>query len=263
MKCDVVRGSHLDLFDRCQLAYRYTVHDGRVPDIKVPRWAMLGWTMHKTFETAIETGADPKKLFIDNLRSYRELARAEWASSYPNVSILDSEIPSVPERDIMRAMDMLRNFNKFRSFIDDADSRETEIAFRIALDQEGTIVLKGRIDLVLRYGDLLKIVDYKSSKPGWEHSSVPPQLLRYAIALAITKDLPISKIETILFNLQSGNVLRRTWSAEEANGLIAQIVRRVEFIRSVHPDRATATVGSHCDTLCQYRHSCPARRAVP
>lgn len=263
LRCDVIRGSHLDLFDRCALAYRFTVHDRRVPDIKVPRWALIGWIMHKTFEMVVESGGEPKKVFIKNLHDYRSIVRTEWSSTYPDVPVADSEIPEVSSDDLMRAMDMLRHFVSFQKFIDKAISRRTEFLFEVCLDQEGTVSLRGKIDLILTVDDGLVIVDYKSSQPFWEHTEVPPQLLRYAIAVAVMEDVPVSKVETLLFNLQSGKVLRRRWTADEANAMIASIVRRVEHIRMVDPSTATGTIGSHCDTLCQYRYSCPVRRAIP
>jgi ATP-dependent helicase/DNAse subunit B len=262
MKCENIRRSHLELFDRCQLAYKFTVHDRRVPDIKVPKWAVLGWVMHKAIEEAVTSDGNLSRTFGSCLKKTISIVEEEWSSTYPDIELKNSEIPRLSMESMCRAQLMVNNASrKLMPLIMKFKDREVEVPYNIALDQGGTITMKGRIDLVLKDGDDWKIIDYKTTKSSWEHKEVPVQLLYYAIGLAIKKNAKISSVETILANLESGNIPCRRWTSKEANLLIENSVNKIEHIRAMPPEKAVGNVTSYCKTLCQYNVSCPIFRS--
>ena len=258
MRCDKIRGTHIDWYKRCQLNYRYTAHDRKMPDIIVPRWSVLGWVVHKTLEVAVTSKRYASNVFKEMIKIEKDIVREEVASTFPDYKLRDHEIPTINADGFIRGTTMMRNWDKHANYFWSADEAIIEEPFSVDLDPKVGAVMTGRIDLQLRFGDTIEIWDYKSTQPLYEYKKVPPQLLRYAIGICLQKDLRIKKVRSVLFNLQSGNILKRDWTAGEANGMIDHLVDVVDEIKDTPPEEAKASVGSHCRTLCQYHPSCPA-----
>jgi choline dehydrogenase-like flavoprotein len=264
MRCSPTRGSHLDLFDRCELAYRRTVHDRDVPDVKVPRWAALGWLIHEALRDAVELDVPADMTLRSKTRDYREVVRRGWASSYPDVPLDDREIPRLPRSDAARAARMISNFERLRpDLVWDDSAKEAEFIFSYFLDEARSVRVYGTIDLIMTRADgSIRILDYKSGRPRWCSREVPAQLLRYAVALAATRGVPLRSIQAVLVNLESGEAIAKTWSSDEGNEMLGRMLAKVRSIQAVDPKRAAAKTGGHCDTLCQFRSSCRAADAV-
>jgi hypothetical protein len=261
MKCPGIRGSHIDWFLRCPLYYKYVAHDKRPPDIMVPAWSVTGWIMHKTLEIAIQEGISARKAFMRCCQREKEIVREEVAQSWPDYPLADEEIPSMSGKNMLRAQTMLTNFERMRpKLFEPGDTVKLETPFKVCLDLKHDIWYWGRIDVLIfkRSTGMIDNLDYKSTKPEYEYSKVPPQLLRYCMGFSLQSGIPMKRMRSILFNLESGNMPTRTWTSKEANAMIDEIVDVVLKIREMPPEKAPGRVGSHCKLLCQYHPSCPA-----
>jgi hypothetical protein len=261
MKCEQIRGSNLDWFSKCQLNFRYTVHERMLPPILIPRWSVFGWVAHKAAELAIRENLRFSSAFEMCASDYKSIVKEEVASTWPDHVLRESEIPGIEMRSLERSIPMARHFDMFiPSFLEDADQVLLEKPFTIDLDPDSRMLYVGRRDLMVRKGDRWYIFDWKTTIPSYEYKTVPPQLGRYAMATAIECDIPINSICTVLFNLESGNMPKRIWNAREGNAMIDDLIATVTKIRSMDPGDAKPTVGSHCDKLCQYHPLCHAWR---
>lgn len=257
MTTNDVRGSHIDLFDRCPYAFYTTVIAKRTPDIKVPRWAMIGWCAHDALRVAAANDASAKDELRRALASYKEICRREWASEWPDIPIDDYDIPVPNGETSTRGMRMMGNFELFRKkILTGTTDIQVERPFRICLDENGTVGYKGRIDYTAWVNSELVVIDYKSGRPEWEHKEVPVQLLRYAIAISVLESVPIATIRTIVLNLESGRAFERRWTAKEANIMVASMLGKIDVMQSVDRGNAAGRVGGHCRAICSYRPSC-------
>jgi hypothetical protein len=261
MKCPGIRGSHIDWFLRCPLYYRFAAHDKKPPDIMVPTWAIFGWVCHKALEISVQENIPANKAFMLCCQREKEIAREEVSQSWPDYKLTEKEIPSISSKNMIRAQKMFTNFERMRpKLFQPGDKVELETPFKVCLDEEHDIWYWGRIDVLIfkKSNDTIDNLDYKSTQPSYEYTEVPPQLLRYCVGYSLQSGIPISRMRSILFNLESGNMPTRTWTSKEANTMIDEIVEVVLKIREMPPEKAPGNVGSHCKSLCQYHPSCPA-----
>lgn len=244
--------------------YRLLVEERAVPDIKIFKWASLGWIMHLVCEKCInDLSVGVMDEFLKNIKNQKEICRNEWSQSWPDVPLYDDEIPPLEEKQILRGYVMVRNIEIFRRKLLALNplSIECERGFSIFLDKEKQLEFHGRIDAVIKFKDgSCWILDYKSSQPRTEHKVVPPQLERYGIAISKMDNIPISKIKGVIFNLESGNVIEREFSAATANKLLNEMVDTICQIKDCDPEAARPITGIYCFPLCPYQKKCYQKR---
>lgn len=261
MNCPGIRGSHIDWFLRCPMYYKFVAHDKIPPDIMVPKWAVTGWVAHKALEIAVEEDIPANKALTRCLQMEKEIVREEVGQSWPDYPLADKEIPTLDMKNMLRLNRMMANFEAMRpKLFSSGDEVMLETPFKVCLDEDHDIWYWGRIDVLIIKPELGMIdnLDYKSTRWDYEYKEVPPQLLRYCTAYSLQEGIPMKKMRSVLFNLETGNMPTRIWSSQEANDMIDEIVEVVLQIRAMDPDEAPGCVGSHCKLLCQYYPSCPA-----
>lgn len=257
MFCDVVRGSHLDTFDMCKYRYLLLCEERRTPDILVHNWAQLGWLMHKTLQEALDSGENVFKVWEKNLKNRKLIVEEEVRGCWPDVDYDFSHIPPFTQTQGQRAGIMLLNWHRVKEgLFPDRASIETEVKF--ALDMPNNAKYVGTIDVRTVSGDTGMILDYKSSQPNWEHKKIPFQIYRYAMATSLLSPVELKKIEMVIFNLQSGNLVHETYYPQKMDQeVLKQVVQKIEQIRKTEKSCAFHSKGSHCRTLCEYgRKTC-------
>lgn len=259
MEVGTIRGTNLDTFKRCPMAYRLGVHEKRVPDIKIHPWASLGWIMHLTCEQCmLDINKDPFEQFTENIKNQNQVCLNEWNQGWKDVPLPCVEIPELTPRQIERGYIMTKKFTDFRKNILKKNPKiECERAFEIFIDKEKTMPFRGRIDVVLKFDDgTCWILDYKSSNKNYAHKVVPPQLERYGIAISVSDKIPISSIKGVIFNLEAGQLIERQFSKETSAPLLKDMIDTITDIKACSPENANAVQGNYCFSLCSYRKTC-------
>ena len=183
----------------------------------------------------------------------------EYKSNWPLDHFDETMVPTFKDKDVPRVYKMLNNFERLREWLfKDGLSIESEHKFEVNLYPEESIVYRGSVDHLVRLQDGgIRIIDYKSSQPAWEYKHIPEQLLRYAAMIALEDSIKMSDIDVCLFNLESGNVLKKQYTPENGNKTIERIAHKIMDIRSMDPEDAHGKIGDHCRVLCGYSPICP------
>lgn len=187
-----------------------------------------------------------------------EIVEEEVKSSWPKAKLSFRSISPLNASQLVRAKTMCQNFERFRLSMSDIDWCKTEAPIFYDLGNGSALV--GRTDLICGKGETLGIFDYKSSKAAWEHKKVPPQILRYAMAISRSENTPIERIGGYIINLESGNHVGQRYTQRQAQDMHAHVNSIVDQIKATSPENAAPNPGSYCRTLCGYAPSCKAYR---
>jgi ATP-dependent exoDNAse (exonuclease V) beta subunit len=137
-------------------------------------------------------------------------------------------------------------------YLEDEDSGKCIIAKEVQIKQPwfSNYVFYGYIDLRIKYNDKIVIVDYKTSKEEGDHDL---QLAVYAYCTYKSFNLPLDKIESIVYYTKKDFAVKKTYSDSELKKEFLKIVDVLE--RSKKDKKFLKSVNEYCEN-CEYFTNC-------
>ncbi len=250
--------SKLDKYRTCPLQYRFRYIDKIPVEVAPSIEAFMGSRVHDALEWLYKQVAGGRAPTADEVLA---VYAARWeAERSDNLRIVNEHLDEVAYRDAGRRC-IERYVDRHAPF-DEGIVLGLEESFQIPLG--GGLVLNGFIDrLMKREGGVYEVHDYKTSQrlPTPEQAQADEQGSWYA--LAVRRRFPGAReVRLVWHYLRHDEELATTRTAEQADALVKDIVRRVRAIE------AATDFPAHESSLCawcDYLSICPAkghRRAV-
>lgn len=204
--------------------------------------ALLGNVVHEVLENLLE--AD-KKVSLEDEDEYME--------EYKNIlSTLD--VDGIIGEDLINAGRVC-----IEEFLDRHDGEswpifEKEMSFEIVL---GNALLRGFIDRVDVYDDMVEITDYKSGKHEVPQKGIENNQQLGIYALAAQTRWPDKKINANLYYLRSGKQKGHLFTTDDLLAVEDTLLERIKYLTDMtnFPPTSNGRICNYCDYA--YQEVCP------
>lgn len=225
--------SRIDTYNQCPAKYFYS-YISKEPRQFAPA-AVLGNIVHEVFENTLENDSE---LDLDLLKS-------EYNTTIPKYDPSNQ----IPTELLDAGTTILEEFYDTH-YDEDFHIYAKELGFEIIV---GSYVIRGFIDRVDMYDDLIHIIDYKTGK--WEVSNkdIPTNLQLGIYALAISHLFPGKKVYAELYYLRSGRRKGHEFSEQELEDVKDRLIESMYDI--VHDTNYLPTANTRICSFCDHAKS--------
>ena len=248
MKIPYISVSRKNVWDLCQLKYKFQYHMGVKPDMEEPSYFIYGKIVHRAAECYIdEKGKRPiTEIAQDILKGKIELE--EGQKSPPLPEDYKKKFPAH-----LKAICKLTEQTGFDG--------KVEYQFKYDLDPPNKRMIYGYIDRLIQKGNKFWILDYKTTKQGWWRKGKNEivndlQLKVYARVVQHDFKAKAENIKAALFYLEGEELVGATFSQETLLNAEQELLQTYMNIENTKAEQAFGRVGEHCKR-CEFRKICP------
>jgi hypothetical protein len=250
MKIEHISISRESTWLQCEQVYKYKYHLGMRPTEEAPHF-FYGKIVHKIIETyTLGRG----------LIDINDVTNAVLSG---NIKLEDNS-PSgrleLPYQYNAKLPKHLAAFMKLTKHI--GVEGEVEWDFKYDLDAPNNKNYVGFIDRIIRLGEKIFIIDYKTTKPGmWRKTrlNVSADLQLQSYAKVVQKDFGVAaeNIKAALYYLDDPSELISTgFTQETLDSVEKRLLKAYQDIENKHEDSVVGTTGEHC-FRCDWNPICP------
>ena len=245
--------SRKQIWDECQVKYRYKYHLKTPSPEEEPFYFIYGKIIHKIAEEYV-LGRGEIHL---NEATERVLGGEVSLEEYNGeVMYAPSKIPAEYRK---RMPGMLRSIEKLTKQIGFAGEVEVQFEYDLTPPEEKNIT--GVIDRIVERDGTFFIIDYKTSKPGRfrktrENIIHDLQLRCYSRVIQKQYGIPASRIKAALYYLEGGDLIAAQYSDKSLDKAEREMLQAYNDIAAKNADEAWGRTGPHCNR-CEYKSICP------
>jgi RecB family exonuclease len=252
MKIEHLSVSRTQLWQECQLKYKFKYHLGLKSNFPEQPWFEYGKIIHKSAELFVEAkGETPIREFTEQILNGK-IALED--GSEPKKIHLDSSY-ALRLGGHLRAIETITKHRlNYGGFI--------EWDFLFDLDQPNKKILKGFIDrLIPKKDGTYLVLDYKTTRKGpfrKDENSIKDdlQLQAYSMVVSETLNVQPQNILLALYYLDDQKLVQVRHNKETLDNCKIKLKTIYDKIADTEPERAVPTVGWGCNR-CEYRDICP------
>ena len=204
--------------------------------------ALLGNVVHEVLENLLEPG-EPVSLEQEEqyLQEYQKLLE-----SWDTDNIITEDLKNVGRICIQEFLDRHQG--------DSWPIHEKEMAFQIVL---GNALLRGFIDRVDVYDDVVEVVDYKTGKHEAAYKGIEGNQQLGIYALAAKTRWPDKDVRATLYYLRSGKQKGHLYSTDDLLAVEDTLLERIKYLTDMtnFPPTSNGRICTYCDYA--YQEVCP------
>lgn len=242
MNIEHISVSRKQLWDNCQLAYKYKYHLKVPVDTQIQPHFVYGDLIHRIAENyVINQGQKPIEEITKECLQHEDL----------DLSVLDDyHHNKIPEH--------VKNVKNITDRI--GYDGEIEWEFKYDLNPPEQQLITGFIDRLIIRGDKYFILDYKTTKKGiWRKNKNTIkndlQLRCYGKVVQKTFNAKAENIKAALYYLEGGDLISTSFTQESLDSAERELLEAYKQIKSTHENDAMGNVNSQCKR-CDYRKIC-------
>ncbi len=251
MNINHISVSRSQVWDLCQLKYKFQYHLKIPSPFPEPPYFLYGKLVHKIAEEYVKNKG---KKNINDIRTEvlnGDILLEENATEAPNKVLPKTYLNKLPGH--IRAF--MRLTNKIGT------DGICEYRFHYDLDPPHKKFVHGFIDRIIQKDDQFFILDYKTTKKGpWRRNKrdivADLQLQCYARIVMKEFGAKAENIKAALFYLEGEELLGATFTEKTLMAVEKYLLNIYNLIKNTDPDKAKGRVGRHCER-CDYRSMCP------
>lgn len=247
MNIEHISVSRKQLWDSCQLAYKYKYHLKVPVNTPTQPHFIYGSLVHKIAEVYVEKqGQVPIEQIASDCLS-------------GNIVIKEGESP--PSLDKYYKNKLPEHIKNIKTMSDQIGfDGQLEWPFDFDLNPPKNYFITGFIDRLIIRGDKYYILDYKTTKKGFwrkNKNTIKKDLQLRCYARVVQKQFNVKaeNIKAALYYLEGGDLISTGFDQESLMTAEEEMYDAYEQILLTHPDDAYGRVGDQCKR-CDYRSIC-------